>query len=202
MPDKYAASAKAALMVLMLAGRDMLNTELKNTYKITLLPKDRDALNRDKLLETSQETRPYVHRITDRGVEWCLTDLVQTELPSRVGPQARAILEMMRRVVPFLRAKGLLAEAIRSSANLEDLITQAYLELGDGYQDWVRLAKLRPRLDGAQREEVDETLLRMVKDGTTHLVASANRKVLTDEDHAAAIRIGGEDKHLVAIEES
>jgi hypothetical protein len=26
--------------------------------------------------------------------------------------------------------------------------------------------------------------------------------VLTDEDHASAIRIGGEDKHLMAIEES
>ena len=49
---------------------------------------------------------------------------------------------------------------------------------------------------------MDETLLKMVRTGYAHLVPDSNRKVLTDEDHAAAIRIGGEDKHLMAIEES
>lgn len=201
MSEKYATGAKSALMVMMLANREVPNTELKNTYKIALSPKDRDVLNRDKLLETLKEGRRFIHRITDRGIDWCMTHLVESELPPRVGPQARVNQELLRRVVPFLRDRGLLAEAIRSKG-LEELIRQVYLDLGDGYQDWVRLAKIRPRLDGTDREEVDETLLRMVKTGTTHLVPSSNRKVLTDEDHAAAIRIGGEDKHLMAIEES
>jgi hypothetical protein len=201
MPDKYATSAKSALMVMMLANREVPNTELKETYKITLLPKDRDVLNRDKLLETLKEGRRFIHRITDRGIDWCMTHLVESELPPRVGPQARVNQELLRRMVPFLRDRGLLAEAIRSRG-LEELIRQVYLELGDGYQDWVRLAKIRPRLNGADRAEVDETLLKMVKAGTTHLVPDSNRKVLTEEDHAAAIRIGGEDKHLMAIEES
>ncbi|MEU7477755.1 hypothetical protein AB0A63_17320 [Lentzea sp. NPDC042327] len=201
MPEKYASSAKAVLMVLLLENREMANTEFTVQRKIKFGRADREALNRDKLIESSTDVTPYTHRITDEGIEWCITDLTESEMPARMGPQARALLEMVRRFVPFLRQKGLLAEAIRSR-DLEDLIKQVYLELGDGYQDWVRLAKLRPRLDGAEREEVDQTLLKMVKDGSTHLVASANRKVLTDEDHAAAIRIGGEDKHLVAIEES
>lgn len=84
---------------------------------------------------------------------------------------------------------------------LEDRIRQAYLKLGDGFQDWVRLARLRSELGDANREEVDRVLLDMVKTGLVHLVASANRKVLTEEDNAAAIRIGDEDKHLIAIEE-
>ncbi|HEX7305505.1 hypothetical protein [Lentzea sp.] len=201
MPEKYATSAKSALMALMLANREMPNTELKSTYKITLLPKDRDALNRDKLLETLKEGRRLIHKITDRGIDWCMTHLVESDLPGRVGPQARVNQELLRRVVPFLRERGLLAEAIRSRG-LEDLIRQVYLDLGDGYQDWVRLAKVRPRLNGADRNDVDETLLKMVKEGSAHLVPDSNRKVLTEEDHAAAIRVGGEDKHLMAIEES
>lgn len=201
MPEKYATSAKSALMVVMLANREVPNVELKDIYKISLVPNDREQVNRDKLLETWKDGRRLVHKITDKGIDWCMTHLLESELPARVGPQARVNQELLRRMVPFLRERGLLAEAIRSRG-LEELVRQVYLELGDGYQDWVRLAKIRPRLDGADREEVDETLLKMVKGGDTHLVASANRKVLTDEDHAAAIRIGGEDKHLLAIEES
>jgi hypothetical protein len=103
MPEKYATSAKSALMVVMLANREVPNVELKETYKITLGPKDREAVNRDKLLETSKEGRRYIHKITDRGIDWCMTHLLESELPARVGPQARVNQELLRRMVPFLR---------------------------------------------------------------------------------------------------
>lgn len=202
MPEKYGPSARAALLQLMVEDRVVPNVELAKEFKIDLGPGDREALNGDGLLETTKEGRRLLHRITDKGVAWCLTDLVEGEAPTRMGPLARVHTAVLRILARFHYERGTLAEAIKTSVSLEDLITQAYLELGDGYQDWVRLAKLRPKLDGAGREEVDETLLRMVKAGTTHLVPDSNRKVLTEEDHAAAIRIGGEDKHLMAIEES
>ncbi|MDX3663640.1 hypothetical protein PV646_40670 [Streptomyces sp. ID05-26A] len=174
--------------------------ELLKDYRIELGRDDREALNDDGLIETSKEGRRLVHRITDKGVAWCRNDLSEGEAPSRMGPLARVHTAVLRRVMRFLVERGLFAEAVRTGT-LEELIRQVYLELGDGYQDWVRLAKIRPRL-GAERDDVDETLLQMVKAGDTHLVPSSNRKALTDEDHAAAIRIGGEDKHLMAIEES
>ncbi|GHH62336.1 hypothetical protein [Lentzea cavernae] len=200
MPETYAPSARAALVQLMLEGRVIPNVELVKEFKIELGKDDRDALNDDGLLESSKEGRRLVHRITDKGIAWCINDLSEGEAPSRMGPLARVHAAVLRRVMRFLKERGLFGEAVRP-ADLEDLIRQVYLELGDGYQDWVRLAKIRPRLS-AERGEVDETLLQMVKAGDTHLVASANQKVLTEEDHAAAIRIGGEDKHLMAIEES
>lgn len=200
MPEKYAPSARAALVQLMLEDRVISNVELLKDYRIELGRDDREALNDDGLIETSKEGRRLVHRITDKGVAWCKNDLSEGEAPSRMGPLARVHTAVLRRVMRFLVERGLFAEAVRTGT-LEELIRQVYLELGDGYQDWVRLAKLRPRI-GAERDQVDETLLKMVKDGDTHLVASANRKVLTEEDHTAAIRIGGEDKHLMAIEES
>src|SRR5690349_19207007 len=103
MPEKYAASAKSALMAVMLANREVPNPELKDVYKISLPPKDRDALNRDKLLETTKDGRRYVHRITDTGIDWCMTHLLESELPARVGPQARVNQELLRRMIPFLR---------------------------------------------------------------------------------------------------
>ncbi|WP_236703753.1 hypothetical protein [Lentzea aerocolonigenes] len=177
------------------------NVELVKQYKIELSKDDRNALNNAGLLESSKEGRRLLHRITDQGVAWCTSDLMDGDAPSRIGPLARVHALVLRRIVRFVYERGFLAEAIRSG-DLESLIRQVYLDLGDGYQDWVRLAKIRPRLNGADREEVDDTMLKMVKTGYAHLVPSSNRKMLTDEDHAAAIRIGGEDKHLMAIEES
>ncbi|ANZ39132.1 hypothetical protein BBK82_26730 [Lentzea guizhouensis] len=202
MPEKYAPTARAALLQLMVEGRPVPNVELTREFKIELGRDDREALNKAGLLETTAEGRRLVHRITAEGIAWCEADLRDGEAPNRMGPLARVHGVVIRILARVLWNQGTLAEAFRSREELEDVIRRVYLELGDGYQDWVRLAKLRPRLDGAEREEVDETLLRMVKDGTTHLVPDSNRKVLTEEDHAAAIRIGGEDKHLVAIEES
>ncbi|WP_234995763.1 hypothetical protein [Streptoalloteichus hindustanus] len=188
-------------MVLMLANREVPNTELANQHKIKLSPDGRDRLNRDGLLRTRTETRPYVHQITEEGISWCVQDLVEGEPPSRSGPLARAYAELLRRIVRYHQQRGTLVEAIRSG-DLESLIRAVYLDLSVKPQDWVRLAKLRPRLNGADKDEVDKVLLGMIKTGKVHLAPDSNRKVLTDADHAAAIRIGSEDKHLLAIEES
>ncbi|MGA6165292.1 hypothetical protein [Amycolatopsis magusensis] len=201
MPDQYTTNAKATLLALVLANREMLNTELVKEHKVRLSPGDRDRLNQDGLLVSSTNTRPYVHRITDQGIDWCMADLVDSELPPRSGPQARMHLDVLRRLVRFLRQRGMLADALRAG-DLETLIRGVYSELSVGVQDWIRLARIRPKLNGADKSEVDEVLLKMTKTGTVHLAPDSNRKVLTDADHEAAVRVGGEDKHLIAIEES
>lgn len=87
-----------------------------------------------------------------------------------------------------------------SGPQLESSIRDIYHELSTQPQDWIRLARIHALLPGADKAEVDQALLKMMKTGTVHLVPDSNRKVLTDADHAAAIRIGGEDKNLIAIE--
>lgn len=81
----------------------------------------------------------------------------------------------------------------------QDAIAAAYLELSAKDQDWVRLAKLRPLVQ-ANRADVDAELLALARTGLVHLAPDSNRKALTDTDHAAAIRVGSQDKHLIAIE--
>jgi len=201
MPEKYGPSARAALLVLMLENREVPNTELVNQHKIRLSPADRNPLNKAGLLQTRTESRRLLLKITDKGIERCMTDIAEAAPPSRSGPLARAHAELLRRLVGFLRERGILVEAIRSGG-LESLIREVYDDLSAEPQDWIRLARIRPRLNGADKSEVDQVLLKMMKTGKVHLAPDSNTKVLTKADHEAAVRIGGEDKHLIAIEES
>lgn len=92
-------------------------------------------------------------------------------------------------------------QEVRGQAGgLESGIRDAYEELSSKPQDWVRLADLRETLGNPDKAEMDAILLAMMRTGRVHLAPDSNRKGLTDADHAAAYRIGKEDKHLIAIE--
>lgn len=86
---------------------------------------------------------------------------------------------------------------------MTDRIVSAYNVLRTGLNEWVGLIDLRRMLGEGNawttREEVDATLKTMSRDGRIHLVPESNRKVLTAEDHNAAVRIGGEDNHLICL---
>lgn len=206
MADKYGTHEQATLFLLLRVEKgEMPNAEMKNHYGIELTPAGRAKLNKAGLLETRKEGRRLVHRITHDGELWCEEALATIETPPRAGSLARVGFECLRAVARYLRKHKIpLREVLggEGPVDLESLIRVAYSELSDEPQDWVRLAKLRPKLNGAKKDEVDEVLRAMSRTGLVHLAQSANRKALTDADHAAAIRIGSEDKHLVAIEES
>lgn len=86
------------------------------------------------------------------------------------------------------------------NARWDTYIRDAIQELGSQSPgDWVGLVELRHVLDGrgTRRPVQDEQLRRMSREGKITLTPEANRKVLTDTDHAAAVTIGGEPCHLV-----
>lgn len=199
MPEKFGAPERAALMVLMLENRKMPNTELSEQVKLTR--PGRSKLNKAGLIRTADDVRPMVHEITDEGIAWCLQDLVKGELPPRSTAHARVTFGLLKKFILHHDARGTLVEVIRSR-DLESMIRSVYEELAVEPQDWIRLARIRPRLNGAGKGEVDETLVKMMKTGTVHFAPESNTKVLTAEDHAAALRVGSEDLHLVAMEES
>lgn len=63
------------------------------------------------------------------------------------------------------------------------------------------LVDIRKTLDshGLSREAQDKHLKRMSSEGKIHIVPEDNRKALTQADHDAAIRIGGEPNHVVSL---
>lgn len=199
MPEKFGAPERAALIVLMLENRKMPNTELGKQATLTKL--GRGKLNKAGLIRTAEDVRPMVHEITDEGIAWCLQDLVKGEMPPGSTKYARVTFGLLKKFILHHDARGTLVEVIRSR-DLESMIRSVYEELAVEPQDWIRLARIRPRLNGAGKGEVDETLVKMMKTGTVHFAPESNTKVLTAEDHAAALRVGSEDLHLVAMEES
>lgn len=201
MAERYGTHEQATLLALV-GKKELPNTTLRNDYGINLTPSGRGKLNKAGLLVTRKENNRLVHEITPAGVEWCESALEHIETPPRAGALARVIFEWLRGIVKYLRKNEIRLTDVFEPDDLESLIRVAYTELSDEPQDWVRLAKLRPKLNGAEKGEVDKVLLAMTRTGLVHLAQSANSKALTDADHAAAIRIGSEDKHLVAIEES
>lgn len=196
MPEKYGTHETATLIVLTLF-KEVPNPDLKKDHGIELRPASREKLNKAGLIESSEDTRPIVHRITDAGIAWCETELTGVEPPARTGPLPRMVFTVVRYMVRYLS----FTKVVRL-AELEKLISGAYQELSVKPQDWVRLAELRPKVNGAGKDEVDQVLLAMARTGLVHLAPDSDRRALTDADRAAAIRIGKEDKHLVAIEES
>lgn len=86
------------------------------------------------------------------------------------------------------------------AAPLEDEIRRAHRTLTSGQPGWVSLARLRPMLTGTTRDEVDAELRRMEQLPDVAIAPEENQKALTPADRAAAIRLGGKDKHLLWVE--
>jgi hypothetical protein len=203
MAEKYGIHERAALFVLLLADDEINNKDLKEVHGVTLSKGGREKLNDALLLDTDTNKRPYVHRITEAGRAWCEQALTKIEPPSRPNPLVRAGFELLRLFARYAREHKIpLADVLGTVAGMEWLIRMAYWDLSDGPGQHVRLAQLRPRLNGAGKDEVDQKLVEMLKTGLVDLAPDSNRRGLTEADHAAAVRIGMEDKHLVAIEES
>lgn len=88
--------------------------------------------------------------------------------------------------------------AAAQEAHLRDAVTSLQAEPGA----WVSLTDVRARLAerGMDRAQQDATLKRMITAQSVVSAPEENQKTLNDADRAAALHIGGEDKHLVMIE--
>lgn len=203
--DKLGIRQRAVLIALMSAGRKMSNTELKKLWKLDLTGEDRRGLNERRLVDTRTDERPYVHELTEKGWKWCLDEMSEP-MPDKAGSGGGGMYALLAGVSRYLtRADLTLADMFAQAglpADLEVRIRAAYRELAGKPGDWVSLTDLRPRLGGAPRAKVDDVLRRM--DGTpeVNVVPEANQKTLTAQDRAAAVRIGGEDNHLLSIDDS
>lgn len=211
MPKPLGNPEKTVLFALLLVEGEISTPDLKKRHGVELRKATREALVGAGLIASETETSPHLHEITKAGMAKCEEFLATMERPPRAPALLGVVFELLAPMIRYFQQRGIsLVNVIRSTVgevageplDLESMIRSVYQELSVKPQDWVRLAKLRPKLNGADKDEVDQVLLGMTKTGLVHLAPSSNRKALTDADHVAAIRIGSEDKHLVAIEES
>lgn len=198
MPKPLGTPEKTALIALLLVNGEISTPELKKLHGVELRKDARENLNGAGLITSRTEKTPHMHQITDAGLAKCEDVLAAMERPPRASALLGVVFEVLTPFVRYFQRNGIRLVDVLLEAQIRD----AYQQLSVKPQDWVRLAKLRPKLNGVDKDEVDQVLLRMTKTGLVHLAPDSNRKALTDADHAAAIRIGSENKHLVAIEES
>jgi hypothetical protein len=204
--DDLTPSDSAILIALMAEARPMLNTELKARYRINVDKERREKLNRMQLVHSEKSGRTHSHVLDDKG--WTR---VHEELDVS-SPKARAIggalaalrLNLLDRVLPRTGFHNLTemfsrADITPPPSNLEVRIRHAYGALVTEPRAWVALVRLRSFFEGMPRADVDEALRRLSNAPDVNLAPEDNQKSLTDADRAAAIHLGGQDKHLLAI---
>ncbi|WP_439380077.1 hypothetical protein [Amycolatopsis lexingtonensis] len=215
MTDRLGQKQTAAMFTLMVLGREVSNQELEEVVGFTLTGTERTGLNKLGYVDSDRTgpKRSFVHELSESGWAWCEEELAAGGPPPQRGqsPLAAALYVILGRLGEYLRREKLRladiftegeagpAETSVAGGSLEDRIRVAYRELVKEPRGWVGLVDLRPKL-GAPAAEVDAVLKELSRAGAVHLVPEDNRKVLTAADHEAAIRIGGEDNHLLSIE--
>jgi hypothetical protein len=196
-----------ALVVLMAEARELDNNELKEIAGFSLKGVDNKRLESLGLVETDRTHRPFSHQLTDKG--WRLVRDLPGTVPPRQGRSAiRSLFTLLANVQrsldrlqvsppEFFKRTG---EAVAPVVDdVEARIRGAYQEVAKVPGSWVGLADLRERLGHLDREVVDQTLRAMVRRDDVRIIPAANVKALEERDHAAAVRIGDEDSHAIAI---
>jgi hypothetical protein len=91
-------------------------------------------------------------------------------------------------------------EVAEGDGDLTLRIEAAYRRLATRPGEFVKLSVLRERLSGIPRSALDATLGAMYAALRVNLIPQSNQQALTAADREAALRIGGEHKHLISIE--
>jgi hypothetical protein len=117
--------------------------------------------------------------------------------PQRFGPEdARAALYDAgeRRDLVAIRPAPV------APPTLEERIRAAYLRAtGNRYNEQIKIARLRAELPGEDRTAVDDALLRLQQRGEVILYHIDDPQRLRPEDNAAALRVAGYQRDLVAL---
>lgn len=201
-----------ALLVLMAEAREVPNSYLEKERKIFLKKKEhRDPLQAAGLITVRQERRggPVSIELTDKGWRRATAEFGQSA-PPRAGSAGAALYAILDKIGQFIDRSKISAadifvtpeEAVESADRVPDLeaqIRKAYGELAPRAGAWVMLDKIRRALGDAPRGDVDAALLSLFRAPDVRIVPESNQKVLTDSERAAAVRIGNQDKHLIAI---
>jgi len=209
--DELTGADQAVLLVLMAESRPVPNPELTQLGP-ELKKLNRERLNRLGLIETSKPGNSYVHELTDEGWRLC-QDIFAAAAPPLSKGQGKALYTLLRSLGRYLAREDLVLADVFTPAredaprpdgtadtDVELLVRRSYEGLAAQPGGWVALARLRAELADVPRPQLDATLKRMYRIPGVSLIPEENQKVLTADDRAAAVEIGDQDKHLIAIE--
>jgi hypothetical protein len=174
---------------------------------------EREALSREGLVEVEKKMRgAYWLEVTDKGWNWAEQNLA-VPLPEKAFGGAFVLRAWLARLQGFLKAKDfrlsdvLVAQSdklpdkpdVPNHAELRQRIRSAYHDIAGGFDRRVLLRDLRPQLKDIDRAIVDAALMQMLHDQEISLMQLDYRPDVSGDDHAAALQIGNEPRHLIWI---
>jgi hypothetical protein len=216
--DELSARERAVLFALLSEARKLSNAELKTLIGIRLDGKERRKLNDLKFVESEITGRAFVHELSDAGWRWCADQLSAGPAGHRTslerahyllfGVFARhlnaAQLSLADLVCttpepPAPTGKHVRRDAATGGGDLTARIASAYEALAPAPGEFIRLSELRKRLADIPRPELDGALTAMFTSQRVNLIPQSGQQTLTAADHGSALRVGGEQKHLISI---
>jgi len=215
--DDLTLRQRAVLFALLGEARQVANPELEQLIGVRLDGAERRDLNDRRLVESTRAGRAFAHELSDAGWRWCAQELAAAPA-GRGSSLERAHYRVFAVFARYLDAAGLsLADIVRPEADTEaseaatetaeaDLtacIEAGYRSLAAGSGEFVSLRELRLRvtaLTDRPRPDVDAALAAMFTAQRINLIPQSHQQALSDADREAALRIGGEYKHLISIE--
>lgn len=197
---------RTTLLALFTVGGEISNKDLRERYGFALDGKDRTHLEACGYVSSRRGAelpgRPFVHELTDLGWRRARQELAST--PAARTPRAYRILYGFANVVDryMTRSNITLADILAVEVDVAQQIRTAYADLAEKPGAQVGLRALREHLAGVPASEFDAALLRLAGERGVILEPEPKLRSLTPADRKAAVRVGGQDKHLLSIEQS
>jgi hypothetical protein len=211
MPDKddLTPTESAILVVLMSENRAIRNPDLKEHFGFELKKPSRDKLNRLGYIKTSTEDRVMVHWLGDAAWDRFRKPLnFDGARPRAFGAALGSLLaavqrdlERNNRSLAMAFAPELVEPAPRPAADVDliDRIRDAYAATASAPRAWVSIADIRRKLGDVDRPILDAALRQLEQAPDVNIVPESNQKMLSEEDRRAAVTIGDQPKHFLAI---
>jgi hypothetical protein len=211
--NELTASESAILVVLMAEAKEVLNTELTARYGLDVRKPHRDKLQRLEFIASRKSGRTYALQLDDkgwrkmqdadlhfqlRGAGALSAGLAALQAALRDRVLARANCETFGELFAVTDIRAAEPRPEPADALRRRVIT-AYRALAEEPGSWVNLRRLRPFLADVPKDDVDDALRRLSLEADVNLVPEANQRLLTAADAEAAVRVGGQKNHLLAI---
>jgi hypothetical protein len=207
--DDLTPTESAILIVLLSENRPIRNPELKERFGFELKKPSREKLNGFDYVNTTMEGRVMVHRLGDAAWDRLREPLnFDGARPRAFGAALGSLLAAVRRdlerndrslAMAFAPEQAEPAPRPPIGMDLTDRIREAYAAAASTPQAWVSIADIRRKLGDVDRETMDAALRRLEQAPDVNIVPESNQKALSDEDRRAAVTIGDQRKHFLAI---
>ncbi|MDG4827470.1 hypothetical protein O7635_36980 [Asanoa sp. WMMD1127] len=193
---------RCMLVVLMAEARELPNARIADRG-LDLKKEYRERLVRRGWISVRKEGRGISLELTEAGWAEAIAQL-SADPPAGGGAGGAALYTVLNRLGGFLdrsdmAAAEFFAPAAAGSVEIDVRIRKAYAEIARTAGEMVSLADLRPRLAGAERGDVDAALVALSGAPDVRIIPESNQKTLTAAQREAAVRIGNQERHLIAI---